>query len=155
VQIHRELQTLIAFINAIDRQGHRIPEDTQVIRSQIRALNEAIGLISKERIKEWPPVSLLSMLALAQHYGVPTRMLDWSLDPYVAAYFAAVSAAMADSTVGGDLVVWAVSKSLFEVNEIMVEESSKIERLPIHFVSVGGQRECTGPARRFLSLSSI
>lgn len=39
----------------------------------------------------WPDKSCWPILALAQHYGVPTRLLDWTYDPFVAMFFAAES----------------------------------------------------------------
>jgi hypothetical protein len=75
-------------------------------------------------------------MALAQHYGVPTRMLDWSLDPYVAAYFAAKSAAENLTEPDGDLAVWAIAANLFQVNEILLRARAEVGRRPIEYVSV-------------------
>ncbi|MDA1128439.1 MAG: FRG domain-containing protein, partial [Chloroflexi bacterium] len=81
LQARAEFVALREFVVLADRVGLPIPGDSQIFREPVEPT---------ELYDDWPSQEIWQILAVAQHHGVPTRLLDFSFDSNTAAFFAAL-----------------------------------------------------------------
>lgn len=118
IQIEKENHLLRDFFKYCDRCGLLI-DDVQRIR---RRILDKIDLCFADESEEWIPEDLWQLAALAQHYGLPTRLLDWTQDLFIGLYFS-IEDYLENRIVPEDtksIVLWALSVNHFlhpEVSE--------------------------------------
>ena len=108
IQIEREYCVLLKFLSYADKCGLKVNAEG-ILRFLIHnKLNEPFE-------NSLDQTEVMEVMSLAQHYGLPTRALDWSYDYRVALYFAVKD--VLNSNNNSDGVLWALNHNLIEVPE--------------------------------------
>lgn len=124
-QRNLEWQMLRYFVLEINRNGHRLPDD-KLFYKLVDVLEASDEETKIGRFEEpWPSHEYYSLLSLAQHYGLPTRLMDWSRSSLVSAFFAASDCASMKTHGAkvGKLAVYALN-----INSMLLESPSWVSR---------------------------
>lgn len=127
-----EFSLLQDFYLKANYNGLKIPRSELLIKSEQLGIQNITSAFNSSK---WIPKDLEETAALAQHYGVMTRLLDWTFNYNVAVYFASINALkdICNGTNTKYIVLWAL-------NYRQIEETSnglkalKSELFPLNFV---------------------
>jgi len=150
-QLKAEHHWVLRFANWVSELGFEVPGDRPELRSQ--ELPQLLPHPGDGR--DFPALHFRWLYALAQHYGIPTRLLDWTMNPLCAAYFAALDAAALASKgpIPSEerIAVWALSRKF--VDEVARATSSRLS--PLTFIRMSTSFCASGRAAISFSKSGI
>lgn len=94
------------------------PDPSTILRQSRQQASGVLQSPTEEQVKFWSNEAI----ALAQHHGIPTRLLDWTRNPLFAAYFAANSVCKTDAD--DCIAVYAVNRQTLKQHLRAVEVPS-------------------------------
>lgn len=117
-----ELKDFLNFIKGINSLGYKIDNESFKLINNVLIDDD---LKTFDLNKDFPRETQLKELALAQHYGVQTRLLDFTINPNKAIFFACEKIKHPKTDDDSKIGIWVIPERLIDISK----EDFYIERV--------------------------